>query len=212
MSQATDVGKMLGVDQSWEAPCNKLLYPGGVVIDPASGQWRMYYELRKDERNGAVAMATSTDGIHWTKPALIVTVPPPIPPIRTTTSSRLAQRPGWSVPAYSSVAMRPADQRDRMTATTYNAESTIITLYAYTSADGLSRRQVGTIQIADWSKGFAGLDSENTVFWDPTTDSTGRDRVIGYRAQGHPQQPSRRDDEAVRHLERDMDGLAAVHD
>ena len=69
MGQATYVGKVLQVDQTWESPF-KLIYPGSVVIDPATGQWRMYYELMKSETERFVAMATSTDGVHWTKPGL----------------------------------------------------------------------------------------------------------------------------------------------
>ena len=45
------------------------------MTDPATGQLRMYYEMcvPGQEFQRGVAMATSTDGIHWTKPALNVT-------------------------------------------------------------------------------------------------------------------------------------------
>ena len=71
MGQATYVGKVLGLDQPWESSY-QLEYPGSVVTDPATGQLRMYYEMcvSGQEFQRGVAMATSTDGIHWTKPAL----------------------------------------------------------------------------------------------------------------------------------------------
>ena len=47
MGQATYFGKMLELDQSWEQPFD-LGYVGSVVTDPASGQWRMYYELVRE--------------------------------------------------------------------------------------------------------------------------------------------------------------------
>ena len=71
MGQATYVGNVLGLDQPWESSY-QLGYPGTVLTDPTTGQWRMYYEMcvPGTESNRGVAMATSTDGIHWTKPAL----------------------------------------------------------------------------------------------------------------------------------------------
>ena len=72
LGQATFVGRVLQLDQSWEAPF-MIVYPGSVVTDPASGQWRMYYEVFKSENERFVAMATSDDGVHWIKPPLNIT-------------------------------------------------------------------------------------------------------------------------------------------
>ena len=44
MGQATNTGPVLSLNQSWEAAFY-LNYPGSIVTDPATGQWRMYYEL-----------------------------------------------------------------------------------------------------------------------------------------------------------------------
>ena len=73
MGQATYVGQVLWNDQPWESSCN--LGCGSIVTDPDTKQLRMYYEVhdKTNEYNGCMAMATSDDGIHWTKPALNVT-------------------------------------------------------------------------------------------------------------------------------------------
>jgi hypothetical protein len=182
MGQATYVGKMVEVDQPWESPF-KLCYPGSVVIDPATGQWRMYYELMKSETERFVAMATSADGVHWTKPALNITgvkyTTDQHNNIVNNTSSQWIHGPSVSVDPHA-----PADQRYRMTADVYNGD--VVTLTAYSSADGLNWRQAGTIQTADWSKGFRALDAENTAFWDPTTQKYMAQMRYNYPVAGGP--------------------------
>ena len=74
LGQANYVGEVLGRDQAWEN-AYQIGYPGTVLRDPTTGQWRMYYEMcvPGQEFQRGIAMATSNDGIHWTKPALNVT-------------------------------------------------------------------------------------------------------------------------------------------
>src|SRR6476620_6298143 len=55
MGQATNMGPVLSLNQSWEAPFY-LNYPGSIVTDPATGQWRMYYELIDSSARPFIAM------------------------------------------------------------------------------------------------------------------------------------------------------------
>ncbi len=161
MGQATYVGKVLELDQPWEAPY-KLAYPGSVVVDPVTGQWRMYYEMMKSNLERFVAMAVSDDGVNWTKPALNVT--------GTTYTSNpnnnfvsLPQK--WmSGPSVFVDPNAPADQRYRM-----SVEVGEKAFYALASADGLSWRTVGTIDNQPPDVHY--LDSHNVTFWDPKTET-----------------------------------------
>lgn len=160
MCQATYVGKVLERDQAWESSYN-LEYPGTVVKDSSTGQWRMYYEmgLPGQEFQRGIAMATSTDGIHWTKPALNVTG------TKYTTSpmNNFVNLPQtWmGGPSVFIDPNAPASQRYRMSATVNET-----TLQAMTSADGVNWTNAGTI---DNRGANAALDSLNGTLWDSNT-------------------------------------------
>ena len=160
MCQATYVGKVLDRDQAWENAYN-LQFPGTVLKDSTTGQWRMYYEMAVpgQEFQRGVAMATSTDGVHWTKPALNVT---------GTTYTTSTQNNFVSLPQKwlggPSVFLDPnasASQRYRMSATVDEA-----TLCSMTSADGVHWASSGVI---DTRGSTLALDSLNTTLWDPKT-------------------------------------------
>ncbi len=159
MGQAQYVGKMLERDQSWEADY-KLIYPGSIVIAPDTGQWRMYYEMAKSNKERCVAMATSDDGINWTKPALNVT--------GTTYASNANNNfinlpQTWMKgPCVFVDPTAPADQRYRMSVSVNEA-----VMYSLTSPDGVNFQHAGTIYVKG-SESIV-LDSHNTSFWDPAT-------------------------------------------
>lgn len=180
MGKATYVGKVLELDQSWETPF-KIVYPGSVVSDPATGQWRMYYELMKSETERFVAMATSDDGVNWTKPALNITGDKYTTDHRNNFVNNTSSQ--WIVgPSVSIDPNAAADQRYRMSANVYNAPNNgIVTLNTYSSADGLNWHQVGTIQVADWNDGLKALDSQNAAFWDPKTQKYMAQMRYNYR-------------------------------
>ncbi|MBU4398931.1 MAG: hypothetical protein KKE86_06295, partial [Planctomycetes bacterium] len=177
MGQATYVGKVLELDQSWE-DLFRIVYPGSVVTDPDTGQWRMYYELYKSETQRFVAMATSDDGVNWTKPDLNITgttkyTSNPNNNIVNNTSSQWAVGPSVFVDPNA-----PAAQRYRMTAVVISGS--IFTLNAYSSEDGLNWSQVGTIHSINWGT-FPALDAQNTAFWDPKTQ-----QYIAYMRKWYP--------------------------
>jgi hypothetical protein len=154
--QATFVGKVLQLDQSWEAPF-MIMYPGSIVTDPANGQWRMYYEVFKSENERFVALATSGDGVHWIKPRLNITG---TTYTRDRRNNFVQSAQTWAVgPNVFVDPTAPAGERYRMT-TGVGAT----TLYADASADGLHWRQVAVI-----TSGETDVDSQNTAFWDPRT-------------------------------------------
>jgi hypothetical protein len=161
MGQADYVGKVLELDQSWESPY-KLIYTGSVVIDPTTGQWRLYYEMMKTatESQRCVAMAVSDDGLHWTKPALDITG------TKYTTDHRnnfIKLPQTWMCgPNVFIDPNAPAGQQYRMTAAVNET-----TFYALTSADGLNFTTAGTIFTKHG--GPSVLDALNTAFWDPKT-------------------------------------------
>lgn len=158
--QATTVGKVLERDQTWESSY-LLEYPGTVVKDPSSGQWRMYYEmgLPGQEFERGIAMATSTDGIHWTKPALNATGTK----YTTDPNNNFVNLPyKWmGGPSVFIDPNAPANQRYRMSATVNEK-----TLNAMTSADGINWTSAGII---DDRGSNSALDSLNTVLWDSKT-------------------------------------------
>lgn len=160
MGQATYRGAVLQADQPWESSYY-LAYPGSVVTDPAAGLLRMYYELRVpgQEFQRGVAMATSTDGVHWTKPALNVTGTTYSPsPLNNFVSLPQQWMGGPSVFIDPNA---PANQRYRMSATVNEQ-----TLYGLASADGVHWSNAATI---DDRGSSAALDSLNTTLWDSKT-------------------------------------------
>jgi hypothetical protein len=61
-------GVAIRLDKSWEGPANS-----GTVVFQYNDQYFMYYRampLNKDNPSGVLCLATSEDGIHWTKPNL----------------------------------------------------------------------------------------------------------------------------------------------
>ncbi|HVU90553.1 MAG TPA: dockerin type I domain-containing protein [Pirellulales bacterium] len=169
--QATYVGEVLSLNQPSEGGLI-MNYPGDVVEDPTTGQWRMYYEVRQGQSdNTFLAMATSSDGIHWTKPDLNITGTT----YTTNPVNNFVNLPDKFVtgPSVFIDPTAPASERYRMTATTnvYDSHGQFegLSLNAYSSADGLYWQKSGVIQTAlGWQQGIYALDSQNTAFWDPS--------------------------------------------
>jgi hypothetical protein len=160
MGQATYRGTVLQADQPSESSY-LVAFPGSVVTDPTTNELRMYYELRVpgQEFQRGIAMATSNDGIHWTKPALNVTGTT----YTTEQNNNFVHLPQtWmGGPSVFIDPNAPANQRYRMSATVNEQ-----TLYALASADGVNWTSSGTI---DDRGSNAALDSLNTTFWDAKT-------------------------------------------
>lgn len=162
LGRATYVGTVLQRDQSWESSY-QIGYPGTTLRDPTTGQWRMYYEMcvPSQEFQRGVAMATSADGIHWTKPALNVTGTT----YTTSTSNNFVNLPQtWM--GGPSVFLDPnasAASHYRMSATANEK-----TLYAMTSSDGINWSTSGVI---DDRGSHAALDSLNGTLWDSKTQT-----------------------------------------
>jgi hypothetical protein len=160
MGQATHVGKVLQCDQPWESPY-QIGYPGTVLRDSATGQWRMYYELcvPGQEFQRGVAMATSNDGINWTKPALNATGST----YTTSTQNNFVSLPQtWmGGPCVFVDPNAPANQRYRMSVTVNET-----TLNGLTSAGGVTWTSSG---LADNRGSHAALDSLNVTLWDSNT-------------------------------------------
>lgn len=179
MGQATSVGKVLSLDQPWESPYF-LNYPGSIVTDPATGQWRMYYELVDSSARPFVAMATSNDGIHWTKPALNVTGTT----YTTNPNNNFISGPTTYMggPNVFIDPNAPANQRYRMTEFGNNT----LKLFADSSADGIHWTRTATIDDLT-GQPFFGMDSQNTAFWDPTSN-----QYLAYMRRWYPNSFQRR--------------------
>jgi hypothetical protein len=162
MGQAAFVGEVLKNDQPWEADY-LYNYPGSVVIDPATGQWLMYYELkRKTDSAQCTALATSTDGVHWTKPALNISgskyTSDPNNNFINNTSATWIGTPNVFIDPNA-----PASQRYRMSE---HSDIDGAALYASASPNGQDWQRVGVIDDA----GGEVMDSQNTAFYDPKTN------------------------------------------
>jgi hypothetical protein len=161
VGRATYVGKVLELDQSWETPY-MLELVGSVVTDPDTGQLRMFCELMVpgQEYQRFVAMATSTNGINWTKPALGVTGKP----YTDSPSNNFVNLPQtWmGSPCVFVDPNAPASNRYRMSATVNESS-----LYAMTSSNGVNWSSVATID--SMTGGTHGLDSLNVTLWDLLT-------------------------------------------
>ena len=157
MGQATYFGKMLELDQSWEQPFD-LGYVGSVVTDPASGQWRMYYELVREvqSKERVTAVGFSDDGLTWTKPELDITGD------RYTTDSRnnIINRPGAMWMRGPNVFVEPEAALPERYKYSWRINDT---MYSDVSADGLNFQSAGIVQNG------GSMDSLNTSFWDPVT-------------------------------------------
>ena len=158
MGQATYIGKMLELDQPWEDPFD-LGYVGSVVTDPASGQWRMYYELVREvqSKERVTAVGFSDDGLTWTKPELDITGD------RYTTDSRnnIINRPGAMWMRSPNVFVEPEAALPERYKYSWRINDT---MYSDVSADGLNFQSAGTVQNG------GSMDSLNTSFWDPVTE------------------------------------------
>lgn len=162
--QAVYRGKAFGMDQPWESDL-RLIYPGSTVTDPTTGEHRMYYEVaildgEFNLRHRHVAMATSTDGINWSKPALSLT------------GNFYSNDPNNNFIAHSgtawangaSVFVDPSalvSERYKMV----HREAGGIQLLTSVSADGVIFHLSGIVD--DLSDVGHGLDSQNIAFWDP---------------------------------------------
>ncbi len=161
MGQATYHGQVLALDQPWES--GYTLGGGSTVTDPDTGQLRMYYELNNPHSGVTlVAMATSNDGVHWTKPALNVTG------TRYTNdpSNNFVNIPQtWArVPCVFIDPTAPAGSpRYRMSALDQLPPWNI---YSLTSSDGVNWNSTGTIDA--WGSQLA-LDSLNITMLDART-------------------------------------------
>ena len=108
-------------------------------------------------------MATSNDGIHWTKPALNITGTT----YTTNPNNNFISGPTtWmGGPNVFIDPTAPPSQRYRMTEFGNNT----LKLFADTSADGLHWTRTATIDDLTGQPYF-GMDSQNTAFWDPVSN------------------------------------------
>lgn len=68
LHEPTSGGIAIRLDKPWEGPANF-----GYVVLRRDGQYLMYYRamtLRPEDKSGVLCVATSEDGVTWTKPAL----------------------------------------------------------------------------------------------------------------------------------------------
>jgi len=65
--QGEKLGPLLSANSDWERK-RSIAYP--TVRWESAGDWRMWYRAGTTSGERAIGYATSTDGIHWTKPHL----------------------------------------------------------------------------------------------------------------------------------------------
>ena len=181
MGQANFVGEVLKLDQPWEEPFD-LVSPGSVVIDPGTGQWRMYYELMIEEGNRIPALATSDNGITWNKEPLNIT--------GTTYTDYSGNNivkvnnddasPWMLTPHVFIDPDAPASQRYRMAGLAYYEDYAVIALNTYGSADGKTWTQVGEVFRNRTNEPMHALDAQNSVFWDPNINQYAAHMRIWY--------------------------------
>ncbi len=167
MGTATYYGQVLANDQPWEAPY--VIHGSSVVTDPVTKQLRMYYQLYnpQDQREIFTAMATSSDGIHWNKPALNITgtmyTNDPLNNFVKFPQQYMANSCVFVDPT--APAGSPRYLMGALIQETW-------TLYSLSSSDGKTWNYtggtLGNSIIDDWHSSLA-LDTSNVTLWDPMT-------------------------------------------
>ena len=173
--QAEYVGQAFDLDQPWEQDL-RVNYPGTTVWDSVNDEYRLYYEVvigRDDPHpNGRVinrhlAVATSRDGINWTRPALNITGNT----YTDSTQNNFVSVAGTIFAEGGNVFIDPTAPRNERYKISYRdfSQSNLLALITGVSADGLNFRPVG--QVDDLSDQGRGLDSQNVTFWDPIANT-----------------------------------------
>lgn len=169
--QAEYVGRAFDLDQSWEQDL-RVNYPGATVWDSVNNEYRLYYEvvvgsddLHPNGRviNRHVAVATSPDGINWTRPALNITGNT----YSDSPQNNFISVAGTTFAEGATVFIDPTAPSSERYKISYRdfGQSNGLALLTGVSADGLNFQPVG--QIDDLSDQGRGLDSQNVAFWDP---------------------------------------------
>ena len=170
--QAQHVGQAFDLDQAWEQDL-RVNYPGATIWDAENNEYRMYYEVVIGSEfasdSGGIsrhfALATSNDGINWTKPALNITGDT----YSNSIQNNFVAIAGTTHAQQPTVFIDPtatADQRYKIVYRDF--ENSRLALITGVSADGLNFQPVG--QIDDLSDIGRGFDSQNVAFWDSNTN------------------------------------------
>ena len=168
--QAEYVGQAFDLDQPWEQDL-RVNYPGSTVWDSENNEYRMYYEvvIGGDRPNSEslidrhLALATSPDGINWTRPALNITGSD----YSDSPQNNFVSIAGTTFANGATVFIDPTASGDQRYKITYRdfQQSGGLLLITGISSDGLNFRPVG--QIDDLTDRTRGFDSQNVAFWDP---------------------------------------------
>ena len=169
--QAQHVGQAFELDQTWEQDL-RVNYPGATVYDAETSEYRMYYEvvIGGESATGTgidrhLALATSSDGINWTKPELNITgntySDSPQNNFVSVAGTTFAQHPNVFIDVSA-----PADQRYKITYRDF--EFNRLALLTGVSSDGINFQRVG--QVDDLTDQTRGFDSQNIAFYDSNTD------------------------------------------
>ena len=171
--QAQHVGQAFELDQPWEQDL-RVNYPGATVWDAENNEYRMYYEVvfggefatDSGRVNRHLALAISSDGINWTKPALDIT---------GNTHSHSPENnfvvaAGTTHIQNATVFIDPSAPAAEKYKIAYRdfQQAHGLKLLTGVSADGLNFRPVGQVDnLSDIGRGF---DSQNVAFWDCNTN------------------------------------------
>ena len=170
--QAQHVGQAFELDQPWEQDL-RVNYPGSTLWDAVNNEYRLYYEVvvggefaSSGRTNRHLALATSSDGINWTKPALNITGNSN----SNSSQNNFIATAGTSFAQGATVFIDPAAPAEQRYKITYRdlEQSNGLSLIKGVSADGLSFQPVGLID--DLTDQGRGLDSQNVAFWDPISN------------------------------------------
>jgi len=171
--QAEHVGQAFELDRPWEQDL-RVNYPGSTIWDPETNEYRLYYEVvvGGDRANPAgpinrhLALATSSDGINWTRPALNITGND----YSDSSQNNFVSTAGTAFAQGATVFIDPTAPSDERYKISYRdfQQSNGLALITGVSSDGLNFQPVG--QVDNLSDRGRGLDSQNQVFWDPIAD------------------------------------------
>jgi len=165
-------GVAIKLDKTWEGPANF-----GHVVLRHGGQYLMYYRamtLEKDDDSGAYCVATSVDGVTWTKPNLGLVARAGRKDTNLIADDRGTARFSWSGSVW--LDTRPGvPETERIKAFTSEALSGVKhsayvdpagpkRLVMYASADGFTFRRLAQ-QPEIVSKLPNAFDGGNTMFW-----------------------------------------------
>ena len=141
-----EANPILRPDRSWEqagSSPTSMVFSDGVIWDPKDGVFKMWY---MGGYTRTTCLATSADGIHWTKPRLDV-VPG---------TNIVLNEPRDSTTVWLDTEESDPERRYKMSLFPLGRASNPLTLYV--SGDGVHWRAVG-------QTGIAG--DRSTVFWNP---------------------------------------------